>query len=89
MTRKSVVLVTGTGGEMGHGLVTRLVEFTELLQQIVDLVLERELGEDTDRLGLAQALLERAEIEGFGLRALRRRLALSLRRALFRSRACG
>ena len=26
MTRKSVVLVTGAGGEMGHGLVTRLAE---------------------------------------------------------------
>src|SRR4249919_1389220 len=26
MTRKSVVLVTGAGGEMGHSLVTRLAE---------------------------------------------------------------
>ena len=26
MTRKSVVLVTGAGGEMGHGLITRLAE---------------------------------------------------------------
>jgi hypothetical protein len=47
-----------------HGLITLLMKLTELGQQVVDLVLERQLGEDSNRLGVAQALLESGQVEG-------------------------
>src|SRR6185312_3564226 len=41
------------------------VELAELVQQVVDLVLEREFGHDTHRARFAQACLERLEVEGW------------------------
>src|SRR5213593_2085138 len=61
------------------------VERAKSLQQIVDLVLERQLGEHTDRIGVAKALLERLQIEDRGslLRRGRRGGPLSRSRRLW------
>jgi len=49
-------------GEPGLALVVR----AELFQQVVDLVLERDLGEDADRLGGFEPVLQRDQIQRRG-----------------------
>src|SRR5215831_1440476 len=46
---------------------TPRVECAESLQQVVDLVLERQLGEHTDRMGVAESLLEGGQVDDRGL----------------------
>ena len=45
---------------------TPRVERAESLQQVVDVVLERQLGEHTDRMSVAQSLLERGQVDNRG-----------------------
>ena len=46
---------------------TPRVERAESLEQVVDLVLERQFGEHTDRSGVTQSLLERGQVDDRGL----------------------
>jgi len=71
------------------------MKVTELVQQIVDLVLERQLGEDSDRFRVAQALLEAGQIErrrrrftGLGYRRWRRWRGFLRSPAFLRRWAC-
>src|SRR5262245_65952349 len=70
ISRERRVLILKQGDDLEHQQVVALaklrerrpaaplVECPEALQQIVDLVLERQLGEYPDRAGIAQSLLE-------------------------------
>src|SRR5262245_59780017 len=51
--------IVGVPERFEIGLEFALVVAAKLVEQVVDLILERDLGERTDGLGLAHALLER------------------------------
>jgi hypothetical protein len=65
---------------------TPRVERAESLQQVVDVVLERQLGEHTDRMSVAQSPLERGQVDNRGslLRRGRRSGTRSRARRLWR-----
>src|SRR5688572_8371267 len=74
--RELLIIVLQERQDLHHQQVVRTPQFrnsghwlsrvmlTELVEQIIDLVLQRELRHEADRLGLLEARLERCEIEG-------------------------